>query len=186
MSNIKIDDIVAEENRITQSSIDNLKRPKFVTIQDDAVVEYIYEYCKKLLEYAKDKHESKEVAYALNLNTLDFVGAEFGTSKSIDISSLIDKIKDSECIFLVLHNHPSDGPFSPRDLNTFFSAPNMAILMVIGNKSSIYTIEKTERDSIENNFMKIKRILVSYRQHEISFGEVIKELELYGIKYSRC
>ena len=62
----------------------------------------------------------------------------------------------------------------------------MAILMVIGNKSSIYTIEKTERDSIENNFMKIKRILVSYRQHEISFGEVIKELELYGIKYSRC
>ena len=186
MNSIRIDDIVAEENRITQSSIDDLKRPKFVTIQDDAVVEYIYEYCKKLLEDSKDKHGSKEVAYALNLNTLDFVGAEFGTSKSIDISSLIDKIKDSECIFLVLHNHPSDEPFSSRDLNTFFSIPNMAILMVVGNKGSVYIIEKTERDSIEDNFLKIKRILVSYRRYEMSFDEVIKGLELYGIKYGKC
>lgn len=107
MNSNKFDDIVAEENRITQSSIDNLK-------------------------------------------------------------------------------HPSDGPFSPRDLNTFFSAPNMAILMVIGNKGSIYIIEKTIRDSIENNFIKIKKVLILYRQHDMSFDEVIKELELYGIKYSKC
>ena len=73
MSNANIDDIVEEESRITQTTINNLKRPKFVTIQEDIVVEYIYEYCIRLLEYSKNRHGSKEVAYAINLNTLSFL-----------------------------------------------------------------------------------------------------------------
>ena len=56
--------------------------------------------------------------------------------------------------------------------------------MVIGNKGSIYTIEKTERKSIDDNFIEIKKILISYRKHIMSFEEVIKNLESYGIKYS--
>ena len=72
------------------------------------VVDYIFEYSKKLLSYAMTKHGSKEMAYAINLNTLDFIGAEFGTSKSVNIASLVDRIDDSEYIF---HN-PQYGCFN--------------------------------------------------------------------------
>ena len=178
-----LEDTVSEENRILQTVIDNLRKPQFATISEDIVVDYIFEYSKKLLSYAMTKHGSKEMAYAINLNTLDFIGAEFGTSKSVNIASLVDRIDDSECIFIVLHNHPSDGPFSARDLNTFFITPNMAVLMVIGNKGSIYTIEKTERELINDNYMEIKKALIAYRQKEVPFDETVKELEKYGIIY---
>ena len=179
-----VDDSVATENRIDQKVIDSLPRPTFVTISEEAVVSYIYDYCRKLLEYARIKHESKEMAYAINLITLDFVGAEFGDSKSVDISSLIDRIDDSDCIFVVMHNHPSDGPFSYRDLSTFFATPNMAILMVIGNKGSIYIVEKTDKDRLSEDYIDIKRTLIAYRKQNLSFEEAIGELVKHGIAYT--
>lgn len=59
----------------------------------------------------------------------------------------------------------------------------MAVLMVIGNKGSIYTIEKTERELIDDNYMEIKKALIAYRQKEVPFDETVKELEKYGIIY---
>ena len=56
--------------------------------------------------------------------------------------------------------------------------------MVVGNKGAVYTIEKTDRKMIIDNFIEIKRILVSYRQQITSFEDTIKALEAYGIKYA--
>lgn len=185
ISDKHIEDAVSKENLIVQSVIDGLTKPVFVTIQNEQVIDYIFEYCKNLLSYSMNRHGSKEMAYAINLNTLDFVGAEFGTSNSVDISSLIDKMGDSECIFIVLHNHPSNGPFSPRDLSTFFNIPNLAILMVIGNKGAIYTIEKTDKRVLDDSFKAIKKILFQYRRGNLSFEDVVEELGQYGIAYNR-
>ena len=39
-----LEDIVIEENKIRQTVIDNLRKPQFATILDDVVVDYIFEY----------------------------------------------------------------------------------------------------------------------------------------------
>lgn len=78
MENREFEDVVREENRIQQATIDDLPRPSFVTIEDEDITDYIYEFCKNLLLFSKEKHESKEMAYAINLSTLDFVGTDFG------------------------------------------------------------------------------------------------------------
>ena len=179
-----IDDFVPASDQITQSVIENLKKPKFYTIQDDNIVNYIHQYCIHLMKFSKDKCESKEIAYAIDLNTLEFIGAEFGNSHSVDIGALIDKIKDDACIFMVAHNHPSDKTFSPRDLITFFSVPNMVILMVLGNKGSMYIIEKTNKTLIDNNYTKIKQALIKYRKSQQCFDVTINELKQYGIMYT--
>lgn len=179
----QLDDTVPVENRITESVIENLVRPKFVTIQDDSISEYIYLYCKHLLKYSMERHESKEVAYAINLNTLDFVGAAFGTSRTVDIEELISKMDDSEYIFLVLHNHPSNSSFSPKDLNTFFEAINISVLVVIGNSGALHVIEKTKPVS-EEDYLMIKKILIKYRKAIIDFNEAISGLKEFGVIYS--
>jgi hypothetical protein len=183
-TNIHLKDEVSEENKISQSVIDNLKRPEFATITTDEITDYIFSFCKNLLSYAKDKYESKEIAYAINLNTLDFIGAAFGTSSIIDIEPLITKMEGTRCIFIVLHNHPSNGYFSPKDLNTFFETPNMAILVVLGNKGSIYTIEKKHSISFDEQF-KIKRIIIDYRTGKINFMNAISKLAQFGIIYNQ-
>ncbi|SEL96607.1 hypothetical protein SAMN04487770_12219 [Butyrivibrio sp. ob235] len=179
----QLDDIVPVENRITEAVIDNLAKPIFVTIQDDSISEYIYSYCKHLLKYSMERHESKEVAYAINLNTLDFVGAVFGTSRTVDIEELISKMDGSEYIFIVLHNHPSNSTFSPKDLNTFFEAINISVLVVIGNSGAIHVIEKTKPVS-EENYLLIKKILINYRKALCDFDEAISGLQEFGVIYS--
>jgi len=136
------------------------------------------------LSFSKEKHESKEIAYAINLNTLDFIGAELGDAKTVDVSPLIEKMRGSSCIFIVLHNHPCNGPFSYRDLNTFFDTPNMAILMVVGNKGTMYIIEKVNKKIIDEDYLLIKKVLISFRKYEISFDEAIQRLIKHGVTYS--
>lgn len=181
---LSLEDEVSEENKITQAVIDNLRRPTFYLISEDAVVEYIFEYCKNLLDYSMKKCGSKEIAYAINLETLKFEGAEMGDSHTVDITHLVEKIDDSGCIFIVLHNHPSNSPFSPKDIETFIAAQNMAILIVLGNKGAIHIIEKT-RDIEENTEkLTLRKTVIGYRKGELSFDETIDALDKLGIRYN--
>lgn len=176
-------DSVNAEDRITQTVIDNLIKPEFVSITDEAISEYVYMYCKHLLQFSMDRHESKEIAYAINLNTLDFVGAAIGNSRSVDVEELISKMDNSEYVFIVLHNHPSNTTFSPKDLNTFFEAAKVSILIVIGNHGSVFVIEKTRAIS-EYDFLEIKKALIKYRNGENNFDDTVDRLAEYGIVYN--
>ena len=181
---ILLDDEVLEEDKITQEVIDNLCMPYFHLISDKAIVDYIYYYCKKLLDYSMNKHASQEVAYAINLNSLEFEGAVMGNSHTVDITQLVEKIDESNFIFMVLHNHPSNNPFSPKDLETFVAAQNMAILMVLGNKGAVYIIEKLEDIIAEKDKYEIRKALIDYRTAKISFNDIVDIFDTYGIKYT--
>ncbi len=183
MATTEFNDSVPVENRITQTIIDNLVRPVFVSITDEAITEYVYMYCKHLLKFSMERHESKEIAYAINLNTLDFIGAAFGNSRSVDVEELITKMDDSEYVFIILHNHPSNSSFSPKDLNTFFEAVNVSVLVVIGNNGRIYVIEKTKAIS-ESDYLKLKKYLIDYRKGVISFEDTSEGLKKFGVVYS--
>lgn len=183
MATTEFNDSVPVENRITQAVIDNLVRPVFVSISDDAITEYVYMYCKHLLKFSMDRHESKEIAYAINLNTLDFVGVAFGNSRSVDVEELISKMGDGEYVFIILHNHPSNSTFSPKDLNTFFEAVNVSVLVVIGNNGRIYVVEKTKAIS-ETAYLEIKKILINYRKGMVDFDDTADKLKNYGVVYN--
>jgi hypothetical protein len=189
ISDYEINDVMLEsgipiENQITQSVIDNLKKPALATLVNEELTDNIYSLCKNLLSYSKDRYESKEIAYALNINTMEFVGAAFGTERTIDIEPLIAQMDGSGCIYVVVHNHPSDSYFSPRDLNTFFGTPNMAVLIVLGNKGSVYTIEK-KRVITYVEYIEIKKLVIAYRMGKINFENVISKLSQYEVVYNK-
>lgn len=181
----QLGDSVLPENRITQHVIESLSRPKFATIHNETVSDYIFQYCRQLLKFSMEKHESKEVAYAINLETLDFIGVAVGSSRTVDVEGLIIKMEDSDSLFIVLHNHPSNSTFSSKDLNTFVEASNIQILVVIGNRGSVYVLEKTQRISGED-FVRVKKAVIDYRNGQSSFLETVDMLSAYGIVYSNC
>jgi hypothetical protein len=180
---ISLEDNVPEDSRITQDVIDNLNKPSFDTISNVEVIDYIYKFCKKMLEYSKNRYDSREMACAINLDTLELIGATFGTVRSIDIGSLVIQMNKESASYIVMHNHPSDLGFSARDLNTFVMTTNIAILMILGNKGSIYTLEKTQSINIDER-IKIKKLIIAYKNGNKNFSDIIPELYKYGISYN--
>lgn len=178
----KIDDVVPVDCLITDDTIENLKELTFSTIDDLEIISYIHWQCQKVLEFAKNKNESKEVARALNLETFDIVGTVVGNARTVDIDYLVQQMTATNYAFLVVHNHPSDLHFSRRDIKTFIDSVNITILIVIGNKGSIYIIEKT-RQIQPNETLSIRKTLVDWKNGVITFDQVTTQIEEFGIVY---
>jgi len=180
--NNQLTDSVSEENKITPDVIDNLKEPRFVTACNPIIISRIHLYCKMLLDFSKNKHDSKEIAYLIDLVNISLKGVELGTSHNVSISSFSKIIKGIDSKYLIIHNHPSNLPFSPRDFSTFFSIHNIVILIVIGNRGSIYILEKTKPyNAKEKN--ELLMLSIKYKLNQISFDDVIMNIRKYGVIY---
>ena len=182
MAEEKIDDVVSAECLITDDVIENLKELSFCTIDDSGIVSYIHWQCQKVLEFAKNKNESKEVARAINLETLDIVGTVVGNARTVDIYYLVQQMTATNYAFLVVHNHPSDLHFSRRDIKTFIDSVNMTILIVLGNKGAVYILEKT-RQIQPNEIISTRKTLVDWKNGIITFDQVITQIKEFGIVY---
>ena len=111
-----LNDNLSDDQKITDEVILQLKPLIFRTISDDDIIKFIHLQCQKVLEIAKTKNDSKEVARAINLQTLDILGTVMGESRKVDIDYLVSQMQDSGYAFVVLHNHPSDMHFSVLDI----------------------------------------------------------------------
>lgn len=179
---ILLEDEVPEERRITEDAIRKLGKPRFQTIDNNCFEEYIYKYCVQLMEYSMIKHQSKEMAYAINLISLDFAGAVFGNSRNIKLDEL-ECVIDEDAEYLIMHNHPSNNCFSYRDLYTFIGLKNIRILMVIGNGGNIYIIEKSRK--IEGQqLLLLRKVLHKFANGELEYSQLIEVLGKYGIRYT--
>lgn len=178
-----LEDPIDEKDKITDDVVLNLKPLSFKTIEDKEITKYIHWQCQKILELAKDKNESKEVARALNLETFEILGTVMGEAYSVDIDFLVEQMKDSDYAFLVMHNHPSDSSFSRKDIKTFSDSVNMTVLIVLGNKGSIYILEKTKQ-LFPNELLSIRKTLLDWKNEVIDFSEVIEQIRTFGIVYS--
>ena len=178
-----LEDYIDDKDKITEDVILNLKPLSFKTIEDEGIIKFIHWHCQKILELAKDKNESKEVARALNLETFEVLGTVMGRANSVDIDFLVDQMTDSDYAFLVIHNHPSDSSFSRKDIKTFADSVNMTILIVLGNKGSIYILEKTKQ-LVPNELLSIRKTLLDWKNEVIDFSEVIDQIRTFGIVYS--
>ena len=171
------------EGMITDEVISSLHNLSFKTIEDGEIIEYIYLHCQQVLGFAKDKNDSGEVARAIDLITLDVIGTVVGDQNSVDIDSLVKKMRESGNAFLVMHNHPSDMHFSRRDIKTFVDAENMTVLIAMGNNGSIYIAEKTRQLS-PNEVLSIHKSLLDWKSKRIEFELVIEQIHKFGIVYS--
>ena len=178
-----LEDYIDEKDKITDDVVFNLKQLSFKTIEDEGIINYIHWQCQKTLELAKNKNDSKEVARALNLETFEVLGTVMGRAHSVDIDFLVDQMKDSDYAFLVMHNHPSDSSFSRKDIKTFADSVNMTVLIVLGNKGSIYILEKTKQ-LVPNELLSIRKTLLDWKNGVIDFSEVIEQIRTFGIVYS--
>ncbi|MCR4755801.1 MAG: hypothetical protein K5868_09810 [Lachnospiraceae bacterium] len=179
----KLHDTVDEDKLITDDVIINLKPLVFRTIEDVEIADFIHLQCQKVLQLAKEKNCSKEVASAVNLETFDVLSPVYGDSRSVNIDYLISQMKGTDYAFLVMHNHPSGFYFSRRDLKTFIDAENMTILIVLGNDGSIYIIEK-KRQLLLGEVLSARKTLVDWKYNVIDYKTVIEQLGEFGIVYS--
>ena len=170
-------------NAITDEVIVNLKRIVFATISEEDIVDFIHWHCQKVLQIAKEKNNSKEVARAINLNTYEVLGTVMGDQRRVDIDVLVRQMKNTGHIFIVIHNHPSDMHFSMVDIKTFINADNMTILIVLGNNGSVYILEKTKQLAL-NEIMSVRKVLINWKNGLLDFEEVIEHIKAFGIIYN--
>lgn len=144
MYNANLEDEVKVHQLITQDAIDNLSKFKFATFKYEDTNKYFYEQSQKLLSFSMLKHKSKEYAkaFCLTQEGYPFASAYPGDAYHIDIEYLLDTLNLDD-YYLIMHNHPSNNTFSKNDIYTFVNNDNVGILMVIGNKGSVYILEKT-------------------------------------------
>ena len=180
----QLTDFVSEENKITQDVIDNLKEPRFVTACNPIIISRIHSYCKMLLEFSKNKHDSKEIAYLINLNTGSLERVSFGNAHNVSIPSFFPLINNTNYSYLIIHNHPSNSSFSQRDVRTFISLTKVSILIVLGNKGAIYILEKKRDLSFVERFQLIKKTL-QYKTNEFLLEDVIIETHKCEIIYTK-
>ena len=108
----------------------------------------------------------------------------FGNAHNVSIPSFLPLINDTDFNYLIIHNHPSNLPFSKRDIRTFISLANVSVLMVLGNKGSIYILEKLRDLSfVERNSLIMK--ILQYKTNEFSLEDVIIEMQKYEIIYTK-
>ena len=86
-----LNDNLNDDQKITDEVILQLKPLTFKTITDDDIIKFIHLQCQKVLELAKTKNDSKEVARALNLDTFEVLTPVFGQAHGVDIDFLLMK-----------------------------------------------------------------------------------------------
>lgn len=179
----KLSDFVSEENKITQDVIDNLDEPRFVTVCGPLIINQIHLYCKQLLQFSKEKYDSKEVAYLINIESLLLERIALGNAHNVDITSFISLLQSQSHHYLVIHNHPSNLTFSPRDISTLVSS-EISVLIVLGNKGAVYILEKSRSITPKEELI-ITKAIKKYKLNTATFEDVIMILEMYEIYYTK-
>ncbi|MDD6488897.1 MAG: hypothetical protein PUG48_03650 [Clostridia bacterium] len=187
---------------ITVNSVPYVKVEGFTEKQNLA----LQEAHRQLLKTAQKEDTGVEVSAVYDINMRQI--GETRTDHKIG-SVTIDNPDE---YYIGIHNHGSDKTFSIDDISKFAIRKNMRILTVIGNKGSVYIIQKNadyDQDGFLNYLIDIKKrnifndysfnqivndksIINSLSQKEIEIlkstiiqfsADVLKGSENYGIKY---
>ena len=105
----------------------------------DEMNEKLYNAQKELLKDVAKEELGIEYAYTFNMN-MKKINLAKGTSNkhSVNIQREIE-----DCI--IIHNHPDNLPFSPKDFETFAFNSEIRILGAVGHNGNVYYLEKTDK-----------------------------------------
>ena len=107
----------------------------------------LYEAQKELLKSVAKEELGTEYAYTFNMN-MEKINFVKGTSNKHSVSI---QRETEDCI--IIHNHPDNLPFSPKDFETFAFNSEIRILGAVGHNGNVYYLEKTDEfDSNQFDF----------------------------------
>lgn len=133
------------KNFIEQEIIDKLPCIHIDGISDNEN-EFVNSWIKYLLQYAKDFNNSNEMGVILDKT--DWNNADIVLGHENHVTFNTDKMKkwfdEGYNNLRLIHNHPSNNIFSERDIFNFCKTEAINTMIVIGNKGTIYLIQKLE------------------------------------------
>ena len=105
-----------------------------------------------MLHYSKNKNESNEVGFFWDLNHYDDEPLKikgkrngFSMNDNPDVKGLVDSRHIMSVV--VMHNHPRNGLFSSKDINTFADYDSIFMMTAVCNDGTIYMMRKEENFS---------------------------------------
>ena len=95
--------------------------------------------------------------------------------------------------YIAIHNHPSDAMFSYGDIYHYSRNPNMKILTVVGNKGSVYILNKTDKwqdlefiDFVETTKEKYPQMESDVNEQIKCVNEILKGAKKYGVQFKKA
>lgn len=131
------------KNIIEQKVIDNLPFIHIDGLLDDEN-EFVNSWLKYLLQYAKDFNDSNEVGAILDKTNWSNADKVKGNENHVtfDTDKMTKWLDEGYNNLILIHNHPSNKIFSEKDLLNFCRTEAINTMIVVGNKGTIYFIQK--------------------------------------------
>lgn len=116
------------------------KAPKLSYFDDEALNNQIQSAADSILDMAKNHVRGTEFAYIISTDS------PYALSEPIIGGKGMMAVKIPRCDYsaITLHNHPSGGTFSARDIDRFVVDENAKAMCLIGNSGNWYILEKTD------------------------------------------
>lgn len=141
------------------------------------------ELLKEARKYPVGTETSITYDLDMNINSNGYIKGEIGKVG----------IYNHDYEYIAIHNHPSDAMFSYGDIRNFAYNPYLKILTVVGNKGSVYVLNKTDLWDDIGFGMFVEDVYAKYPDYDTSIqsrikcvNEILKGAKKYGIQYQKA
>ena len=144
---------------ITNEAINKVPRVQYKEISE---TEYdnLQELARQVLQISKDENDSNEVAVTYSLESARLIekgeryigialGAEHDVDPLSDSTSYHLIRTSSDCVVIVLHNHPSLSAFSLPDIQFLLRYETVKMMVVVTNLGSVSYLVKNRKYDFE-------------------------------------
>ena len=164
---------------ITSENINNIA--KLIIFDDDELNKNVQSLCRELLTDSLYDPPLTERALSITIDNLKNDIRKAVKSKGEDGEGTVN-IKVLESQYISIHNHPSGGTFSPKDVYEFMLTGKETAIVVVGNNGKVYSMAKTSKADTTSALP----VVCAYKNGKIkalSDNEFWKGMNAYGIEY---
>lgn len=171
------------KNYIEQDLINSLPQIEIVGLSDDEN-RYVNEWIRYTLQYAKDYNDSNEIGVMLDRSDWSQYDIVLGNERSVlyNTEKMKEWLDTGYDNLIIIHNHPSNTIFSDRDINNFCKTQAVNTMIVVGNKGTIYVLQKLEEFD-RDKLLRIYSVKSIMNKHKSKRSEILQyTLESYQSK----
>lgn len=170
-----------KKNAFHVISDSDVKRVKIISTGNAEADKLICNHHKKLLEEARDRNGSKEIAYVLDKN-FSVIETIYGTETDVELTG-------AKKGYMILHNHPNNTDHSLQDIHWLCAGDSHGI-SVVKNNGDCNILIKTEDFSENAVRTELKRLQKKYQNSidmdvEDGYTKVVKDF-LKDAKLQKC
>lgn len=132
---------------VTDVAVNKISRT-FIPFLSEKQNELIYKNHVALLQTAKDKNDSNEVAFLFDLNTGEScikMGDESEVNIFLNPNAVSMSAHSQDKTLFLVHNHPSTQDFSYSDIGVFLLNDSFGGISVASNLGDVHILFKSDR-----------------------------------------